>query len=258
MTRRRSAQEGPGPGGVRSTPYGRPVQQSDHAPPMTRRQSAQEGPTPGGHPSPLTVHPFCSPHTKAVSRSFRTRADEPDRRTHPGGAQHNPPCSGRELARHRRRKHPHQARRGSTFARFPSGCHPDLPGTPGTNRQNACNPLSSLVFSVPGRTGNKHKPTGNTGNNLMQGSAQRCGACVVSRSGAAVAALGKGCRGGARCSESLPISQRTSARTVAGRSRVRAGWCGLAAGGRVPPGPAPCAPWSGVWCPQRRQTQRER
>ena len=107
----------------------------------------------------------------------------------PAGGATQPPTHRLETCPLPPPKAPAPGKAGECLSPFSFGGYPETPGTPGTNPKNARNPLSSLGFSVPGGTGNKRKSTGNTGNNLMQGSAKRCGDCVAGRSGGAAGAL---------------------------------------------------------------------
>ncbi len=120
---------------------------------MTRRRTGQEGPNRGAGPVNPLRPAGATVRARAANDPHQVEDSQP-------GAQHNPPRTAPQLARHRRRKHPHQVRPGSTFSRFPSGGYPKTPGTPGTNRKSTRNPLSPLGFSVPGghrEQGQRHR-----------------------------------------------------------------------------------------------------
>lgn len=74
----------------------------------------------------------------------------------------------------KRQRNPQAAGWGGLSGWVPSGCDRKTPGTPGTNARNGAKSLPCLVFSVPGRTGDKPPNTGDTGDNSFQRSARQC------------------------------------------------------------------------------------
>lgn len=108
-------------GHLHLTPPGHPAQQSGHADRITRTGARPGGPNREGgrvstvHHSPFTLFPL---HTLAHSRGLNDPHRSKARRTQQGGGRvYHPPGAARQLARQRRRIHPHQARPGSTFRR---------------------------------------------------------------------------------------------------------------------------------------------
>ena len=84
---------------------------------MTRRRNSQEGPTPGG-----TIHhsPFTFFLVDSLARLYAVNDPQGEtvgRTQHGGRAQHNPPRNNAKVASSRRRIHPQQLKRGSTFDR---------------------------------------------------------------------------------------------------------------------------------------------
>lgn len=84
---------------------------------------------------------------------------------------------------------------GVPFPVFLPGVTSKHRGHRGQTRKTRVTRCRHWGFLSPVGTGDKAQSTGDTGDNLMRGSAQRCGACVDSRPGGAAGAFGPGCRG---------------------------------------------------------------
>ena len=121
---------------------------------ITLDRHGQGGPTTGGMP--------CRMSSRSNSPGTRCERSVPSRRQ-PAGAQHNPPCAGRKLARHCRRTHPRHPTPGAPFAALLRGVTSKHRGHRGQLAETGLSPCPDSFFLSPVGPGTSPRTPGTPG-----------------------------------------------------------------------------------------------